>query len=62
MSHPLSRSFARCADAQTTVDWLLRHGAEVCQTGLGTVQLMSWKRGHLEIKAQLGLDQDFLNR
>jgi GAF domain-containing protein len=38
----------------------LQKGIDLSQSSLGNVQLMNWKAGYLEIKAQRGFDEAFL--
>jgi GAF domain-containing protein len=51
---------ARCTDVRSVLDWLLQRGIDLSQTSFGNVQLMNWKAGYLEIKAQRGFDEAFL--
>src|SRR5215475_745412 len=60
MLYPMADPLARCPDVQPILDWLLRRGMDLSQTGFGNVQLMSWTAGYLEIKAQQGFDEAFL--
>jgi hypothetical protein len=46
---------------QSVLAWLLQHGLDICQSSFGNVQLMSWQSGYLEIKAQHGFNDEFLN-
>jgi two-component system, sensor histidine kinase len=43
------------------VAWLLNRGLEICQSSFDNVQLMNWPAGYLEIKAQHGFQDEFLN-
>jgi GAF domain-containing protein len=52
--------FARSIDIQAILDWLLRRGADISQTSFGNIQIMNWKAGDLEIKAQRGFEKPFL--
>ena len=51
----------RCADVQSVAHCLLQLGLEVCQCDFGNVQLMNWKTGELQIEAQTGFQDEFLN-
>ena len=48
-------------DIQSVLAWLLQHGLDICQSNFGNVQLMNWQSGYLEIKAQHGFNDEFLN-
>jgi GAF domain-containing protein len=61
MSYLTVDPLARCTDIQPIVDWLLHRAIDLSQTSFGNVQLMSWTAGYLEITAQLGFDEAFLN-
>ena len=51
----------RCTDIQSVAHFLLQRGLEVCQCDFGNVQLMNWKTGQLQIQAQRGFQEEFLN-
>src|SRR5262245_46448997 len=53
MPDPLPRS----TDVQPILDWLLHRAIDLSQTGFGNVQLISWRAGYLEIKAQPGFEE-----
>jgi hypothetical protein len=57
----IAEQIHRCDDAQSLADCLLHHGLEISRARLGNVQLMNWKAGYLEIKAQSGFGDEFLN-
>ena len=60
MLNPLMNHLRRPADVGEILDWLLRQGLMLTNTGLGNVQLTNWGRGYLEIKAQRGFGREFL--
>jgi GAF domain-containing protein len=57
----LAEQFRHCRDEESLANCLLHQGLQLSQTGFGNVQLMNWKNGYLEIKAQSGFTHDFLN-
>jgi GAF domain-containing protein len=57
----LAQQFRHCRDERTVADCLLHQGLQLSQTDFGNVQLMNWKKGYLEIDAQSGFSQDFLD-
>ena len=61
MFDPIAEQIPRCRDAQSLADCLLHHGLELSRARFGNVQLMNWKLGYLEIKAQSGFGDEFLN-
>jgi len=61
MFDPLSEQLNRCRDAQSLANCLLHEGLKLSDARFGNVQLMNWKGGYLEIKAQSGFDDEFLN-
>jgi GAF domain-containing protein len=61
MFDPVAEQIHRCRDAQSLADCLLHHGLELSRAHLGNVQLMNWKAGYLDIKAQSGFGDEFLN-
>ena len=61
MMDPLYISLGRSADFESVVSGLLERGLDVCQSNFGNVQLMNWDDGYLQIKAQRGFQQEFLN-
>src|SRR5262249_54103008 len=61
MFDPIAQQIHRCRDAQSLVDCLLYQGLELSRARFGNVQLMNWKVGYLEIKAQSGFGDEFLN-
>ena len=61
MMDPLYISLGRSADFESVVSGLLERGLDICQSNFGNVQLMNWDAGHLQIKAQRGFQQEFLN-
>jgi len=58
---PLHEQVLRYPDVQSVLAWLLQRGLEVCQSSHGNIQLMNWAGGYLEIKAQQGFQDEFLN-
>lgn len=61
MLHPMAEQLRQCSDLQEILDWLLGHCLELTCAEFGNVQIMDWKAGHLEIKAQRGFHEEFLN-
>ena len=61
MFDPIAQQIHRCRDAQSLADCLLYQGLELSRARFGNVQLMNWKVGYLEIKAQSGFGDEFLN-
>jgi GAF domain-containing protein len=61
MFEPISEHFRRCRDAEALAACLLYHGLTLAGARLGNVQLMNWTKGALEIKAQSGFGDEFLN-
>src|SRR5262245_48614589 len=61
MVDPFHERLRRYPDVQSVLVCLLQRALEVCQTEFGNVQLMNWKAGYLEIKAQRGFQGEFLN-
>src|SRR5262249_39174150 len=61
MFDPTAEQIHRCRDAQSLADCLLHQGLELSWARFGNVQLMDWKAGYLEIKAQSGFGDEFLN-
>jgi len=56
----LTKRLEHCADLQALLDCVLSRSLELTDTGLGNIQLMDWKAGHLAIQAQRGFDAEFL--
>src|SRR5262245_28839142 len=61
MTDPLHERLLRSPDIQSVLAYLLQRGLEVCQSSFGNIQLMNWAAGYLEIKAQHGFQDEFLN-
>src|SRR5262249_18171733 len=61
MFAPSKATFARCTDTQSIVDSTLNQSLALSGACLGNVQLMNWKAHCLEIEAQHGFDDEFLN-
>ena len=61
MLDPLSEQLRHCHDPHSLADCLLREGLTLSQARFGNVQLMNWKNGYLEIEAQSGFGDEFLN-
>jgi len=51
----------RCFNVQFVLDYVLDRTLSIHDTRLGNVQLMNWNAGHLEIAAQRGFHDEFLN-
>jgi len=51
----------KCADIRSVLNYALDRSLELTGTRFGNVQLMDWRSGHLEIKAQRGFQSEFLN-
>ena len=52
----------RCSNLQAALDRVLSRCLELTGTGLGNIQLMDWRSGHLTIVVKRGFDSDFLKR
>jgi GAF domain-containing protein len=61
MFDPVAQQIHRCRDAQSLAACLLHYGLELSRARMGNVQLMNWKAGCLDIKAQSGFGDEFLN-
>jgi hypothetical protein len=61
MLDSMTEQLRRCSDIKSTLDWLLGRTLELTGAGFGNVQIMDWKAGYLEIKAQRGFHEEFLN-
>jgi GAF domain-containing protein len=61
MFDPLADQIRRCRDAQSLAECVLHHGLKLTGACLGNVQLMNWTENSLEIKAQSGFGDEFLN-
>jgi GAF domain-containing protein len=59
MSH-MTKRLRDCADLQAALDCALTESLDVSGTHLGNIQIMDWKRGALEIKAQRNFQEEFL--
>ena len=53
--------FSRCADLQSLADRIVDLGVTLSNADYGNVQLMNWETGWLEITAQRGFHDEFLN-
>jgi GAF domain-containing protein len=51
----------KCADIQSVLNCVLDQSLELSGTCFGNVQLIDWRSGYLEIKAQRGFRSEFLN-
>ena len=61
MLQSMAEQLRQCSDIQATLDWLLGQSLELACADFGNVQIMNWKVGYLEIKAQRGFHEEFLN-
>jgi GAF domain-containing protein len=61
MFDPLSEQLRHCRDPQSLAGCLLHEGLTLSRACFGNVQLMNWKNGYLEIAAQSGFGDEFLN-
>jgi len=61
MLESMAAELHRCSDIHEVLNYLLDHGLRVSCAGLGNIQLMNWKAGYLEIKAQRGFHEEFMN-
>jgi len=61
MFDPLAEQLSRCSDAQSIIQCVLHQGLDLSRASVGNVQLMNWSAGCLEIKAQRGFNDEFLN-
>jgi len=57
----LFEQLQKCADIQSVLNCVLDRSLEVSGACFGNVQLMDWRSGYLEIKAQRGFQSEFLN-
>jgi GAF domain-containing protein len=57
----MTEQLRRCSDIQSTLECLLGRTLELTSARFGDVQIMDWKAGYLEIKAQQGFQGEFLN-
>jgi GAF domain-containing protein len=57
----LSRSLEACADVRSVLDCVLNLSLNFVEADFGNVQLVDWKSGCLEITAQSGFGDEFLN-
>jgi hypothetical protein len=51
-----SRNLETSADVPSVLDCLLNHSLHLAEARLGNVQLVDWKSGYLEKKAQRSAD------
>src|SRR5262249_38837815 len=61
MLDPLSEKLRYGRDPHSLAGCLLHEGLMLSQARFGNVQLMNWKNGCLEIEAQSGFGDEFLN-
>jgi len=61
MPELIAERLRQCSNIRSVVDCLLDRALQVSSAGLGNIQLMNWKAGYLEIKAQRGFGDEFLN-
>jgi GAF domain-containing protein len=61
MPESIAEQLRRCTDTQSVLDCLLDRGLQVSSAGFGNIQLMNWTAGYLEIKAQRGFREEFIN-
>jgi GAF domain-containing protein len=57
----LFRQLEKCADIHSVLNCVLDRSLELGGTSFGNVQLIDWRSGYLEIKAQRGFQSEFLN-
>jgi GAF domain-containing protein len=57
----LFEQLQKCPDIQSVLDCVLDRSLELSGTSFGNVQLINWRSGYLEIKAQRGFRSEFLN-
>jgi GAF domain-containing protein len=57
----LGEPFSSCVDLQSLANGILDLSVALTSADYGNVQLINWKRGWLEIKAQRGFEDEFLN-
>jgi GAF domain-containing protein len=57
----LFEQLQKCPDIDAVLDCVLDRSLELSGARFGNVQLMDWRSGHLEIKAQRGFQPEFLN-
>jgi GAF domain-containing protein len=51
----------KCADIQSVLNCVLARSLEIGDAHFGNVQLIDWRSGYLEIKAERGFQSEFLN-
>ncbi|HKD30408.1 MAG TPA: GAF domain-containing protein [Xanthobacteraceae bacterium] len=61
MPELIAEGLRQCSSIRSVVNCLLDRVLQVSATGFGNIQLMNWKAGYLEIKAQRGFGDEFLN-
>jgi GAF domain-containing protein len=61
MQSLLFEELQKCTDIQSVLNCVLDRSLELSGTCFGNVQLMDWRSGYLEIKAQRGFQSEFLN-
>ena len=61
MLQSIAKQLHRCADMQSVLNCVLDRSIELSDAGFGNIQLMDWKAGYLEIKAQRGFREEFMN-
>ena len=57
----LFEQLQKCPDIASVLDCVLDRSLELSGARFGNVQLMDWRLGYLEIKAQRGFQSEFLN-
>ena len=61
MQRLLFERLQKCADIQSVLNCVLDRNLEIGDAHFGNVQLIDWRSGYLEIKAQRGFQSEFLN-
>ena len=61
MQRLLFERLQKCADIQSVLNCVLDRSLEIGDAHFGNVQLIDWRSGYLEIKAQRGFQSEFLN-
>ncbi|MGC2076378.1 MAG: GAF domain-containing protein [Xanthobacteraceae bacterium] len=61
MFDPLSERLRNCGDARSLAKCLLHNALKLSNACFGNVQFVRWEKGYLEIEAQSGFGDEFLN-
>jgi GAF domain-containing protein len=61
MFDPLSEQLRSCGEAESLANCLLHNALKLSNARFGNVQFVSWEEGYVEIEAQSGFGDEFLN-